>query len=122
MDIFPQQVRYLRLVGRPWPRLLNLTRYSPEALYDARCTRVTCHAGEDFVHILTGLRHVDEAVEYYALQRGDRIGHGLSVGVDPVKWMQRLGRRCVLFQGEWLDDLVWFHHSKGMVQHHRAGA
>ena len=68
--------------------------------------RTTVHAGEDFVHLLTGLRRLDEAIQYLGLQEGDRIGHGLALGLDPVKWFERAGR-IVQTREERLFDLVW---------------
>jgi hypothetical protein len=68
--------------------------------------RMTAHAGEDFVHLLTGLRYVDEAVEYFPLRAGDRIGHGMALGVDPQEWAQHASRVPVLRE-ERLFDLVW---------------
>ena len=68
--------------------------------------RTTVHAGEDFVHLLTGLRRLDEAVRYLGLVEGDRIGHGLALGLDPAVWANRTGR-IVQTQEERLFDLVW---------------
>ncbi len=66
----------------------------------------TAHAGEDFVHLLTGMRLLDEAIETFRLGSGDRIGHGLSLGVDPVDWARRAGMVPVAKE-ERLFDLVW---------------
>jgi hypothetical protein len=68
--------------------------------------RTSIHAGEDFVHLLTGLRRLDEAVTYLSLERGDRLGHGLSLGIDPSIWFDRVGR-VVQTREERLFDLVW---------------
>jgi hypothetical protein len=68
--------------------------------------RTTAHAGEDFVHLLTGLRHIDEAVERFQMREGDRIGHGLSLGTDPLAWSRRAGR-LPMTREERLFDLVW---------------
>jgi hypothetical protein len=68
--------------------------------------RTTVHAGEDFVHLLTGMRLLDEAVEAFRLGAGDRIGHGLSLGLDPVDWAKRAGIVPVA-QEDRLFDLVW---------------
>lgn len=67
---------------------------------------MTAHAGEDFVHLLTGLRLLDEAVEVFDLGCGDRIGHGLSLGIDPVDWASRAGMVPVAREDR-LFDLVW---------------
>jgi hypothetical protein len=72
----------------------------------APALRMTAHAGEDFVHLLTGLRSVDEAIEYFPLREGDRIGHGLALGLEPREWAQRAGRLPMLRE-ERLFDLVW---------------
>lgn len=68
--------------------------------------RTTVHAGEDFSHLLTGLRHVDEAVEVLDLREGDRIGHGLALGIDPELWARRVGRVAMPLEERALD-LAW---------------
>ena len=70
----------------------------------------TYHAGEDFFHILSGLRAMYEAVEYLNLQRGDRIGHGTASGVSPDVWRDNIGERLLIRQGEYLDDLIFSFH------------
>jgi hypothetical protein len=69
-------------------------------------TRLSIHAGEDFVHLLTGLRRLDEAVTHLQLQEGDRLGHALALGVDPLGWCERVGR-VVITREERLFDLIW---------------
>ena len=75
----------------------------------------TYHAGEDFFHILSGLRAMYEAIEFLGLQRGDRIGHGTASGVTPDVWKDNIGERLLIRQGEYLDDLIFAFHliSKG---------
>jgi hypothetical protein len=68
--------------------------------------RTTVHAGEDFSHLLTGLRHVDEAVEVLELREGDRIGHGIALGIDPARWADRIGRVAMPLEDRTLD-LAW---------------
>jgi adenosine deaminase len=68
--------------------------------------RTTIHAGEDFVHLLSGLRQVDEAVEGFELRTGDRIGHGIALGVDARDWARWAGR-LPMIREERLWDLVW---------------
>lgn len=76
-------------------------------------TRFTYHAGEDFRHILSGMRAVMEAVEFLDLRRGNRIGHATALGLDPALWWRRIGGRVVLGRGEWLDDLVFAYVTLG---------
>jgi hypothetical protein len=68
--------------------------------------RLTIHAGEDFVHLLTGLRNLYEAMEAFEMRQGDRIGHGMALGVDARNWALRAG--CVAVSREdRLFDLAW---------------
>lgn len=68
--------------------------------------RTTVHAGEDFVHLLTGLRNLDDAMRCYKIAEGDRIGHALALGVDPDDWTARAGRIAMTLE-ERLWDLVY---------------
>lgn len=67
----------------------------------------TFHAGEDFSHLISGLRTIIEAVRFLDLRSGDRLGHCTAVGISPQLWTQRIGAACYMPQGEWLDDLVF---------------
>lgn len=68
--------------------------------------RVTVHAGEDYRRLSEGLRRIHELVCEGVLVRGDRIGHGVALGVSPDLWSVRT-RRLVQPRGEHLDDLLW---------------
>lgn len=70
----------------------------------------TYHAGEDFHHLIGGLRAMYEAVEFLGLRRGDRIGHGTAAGIDPQLWLDHVGNTLVMSKGEWLDDLLFVVH------------
>lgn len=51
--------------------------------------RVTMHTGEDFSWLTTGVRTVAEPFRWGVIRRGDRIGHGLAVTLDPEDWWKR---------------------------------
>ncbi|MBR8758724.1 Adenosine deaminase [Porphyromonas levii] len=70
----------------------------------------TYHAGEDFYHILGGLRAIYEAIVFTGLQRGDRIGHAVAAGVSPKVWSENIQGRLTIKKGEYLDDLIFAHH------------
>lgn len=70
----------------------------------------TYHAGEDFKHLLSGMRQVYEAMVFLDLQPGDRIGHATAVGIDPKLWLQRAAKVQTITQGEWLENLLFTHH------------
>ncbi len=67
---------------------------------------MTAHAGEDFIHLLTGLRNIDEAIEQFKLTQGDRLGHAVALGIDPVQWAESSGKIPVKCEDR-LFDLVW---------------
>ncbi|WP_017814519.1 amidohydrolase family protein [Paenibacillus shenyangensis] len=66
----------------------------------------TFHAGEDFRHLISGLRRIDEVVRYCKLHAGDRIGHGIALGVEIEDWI-RNNPLVILPRGEYLDNLLW---------------
>lgn len=67
----------------------------------------TYHVGEDFLDIASALRAIDEAVNFLDLDRGDRIGHALGLGVDPEIHYDLKGKRIFISKQDRLDDLVW---------------
>jgi adenosine deaminase len=89
---------------------VNHHKGKPPTKEMVRPLRITFHAGESFDHLLNGIRHVDEALTFLDMRRGDRIGHGLALGIDPKNWVERFGD-CRVFKGEWLDSLVWMHET-----------
>ena len=46
------------------------------------------HLGEDFDHLLSGLRQIFEPFEWGLINRGDRIGHALALGLSPEAWCE----------------------------------
>jgi len=51
--------------------------------------RLTVHAGEDFGWLTSGVRAVAEPFHWRLVERGDRLGHGIAVTLDPSKWWER---------------------------------
>lgn len=66
----------------------------------------TFHAGEDFIHLLSGIRAVIESVDFLQLKTGNRVGHATAIGINPKLWRERIGDIIVIKQGDRLDDLV----------------
>lgn len=94
-------IRYVRDAGRQASATLR-ERYDLEV----PPLRTAVHAGEDFVHLLTGLRRLDEAIDHLKLKEGDRLGHALCLGVDPKIWATRAGRLAIPREDR-LFDLAW---------------
>lgn len=70
-EVFAQAFRFLRR-----HHIRNSHIHCPADL------GITYHVGEDFLDVVDGLRAVDETIQFLQLQKGDRIGHGLVLGVD----------------------------------------
>jgi adenosine deaminase len=70
----------------------------------------TYHAGEDFFHILSGLRAIYESIEFLDLRSGDRIGHATAAGISPQIWASNIGSKILIKRGEYLDDLTFAYH------------
>lgn len=66
----------------------------------------TYHVGEDFYEVVDGLRAIDEAVMYLELSQGDRIGHGVALGIDVDKWYQRHPVIALPLQNK-IDNIAW---------------
>jgi len=105
-------------VFAPTIRVLRAGLFYPDEkmFQHQRKMHLSIHAGEDFSHVLTGLRNIDETVEFCDYQAGDRIGHALALGVDVKQWVTRQQRAYVNVVSH-LDNLVWsYHHGLELVK------
>lgn len=106
-----------------WPRLRTWLRgidaaanelHTPPEVFascyricrSAGLTRRSYHVGEDFPHLLSGLRHILDALEILELGDGDRIGHGTAMGILPSLWLERMPDELVVTKGDWMLDLL----------------
>lgn len=69
----------------------------------------TYHCGEDFLHLISGIRAVYEAVTFLNLRNGNRIGHGIAIGIHPREWAETMPSKLLVSKREWLLNmiLVW---------------
>lgn len=72
----------------------------------AGLTRRTYHAGEDFIHLISGIRAMLDAIELLDLRDGDRLGHGIAMGIHPELWITRSPSTVLISQGDWLLDML----------------
>jgi len=72
--------------------------------------KFTFHAGEDFIHIISGIRYIYEAFNYLDMKEYDRIGHATALGIKPKFWREKLNSKIVISKGEWLDNLIFLEH------------
>jgi hypothetical protein len=86
--------------------------------------RLSVHVGEDFVHLLGGLRRIDETIEHFHLREGDRMGHAMALGVNATSWARDAGDLAIL-QEERLLDLAWewrwYQQAEGSLRPRRLG-
>ncbi len=66
----------------------------------------TYHVGEDFRHMISGLRHVDEVIEEFGYKAGDRLGHALVLGTDVKQWIRNNEVVAMPVQ-EHMENLLW---------------
>ncbi|MBO2627689.1 hypothetical protein I6M46_05230 [Shewanella algae] len=50
----------------------------------------TYHVGEDFPHLISGIRSIDDALRFLPLRNGDRLGHCTAIGITPDIWKRSL--------------------------------
>lgn len=71
----------------------------------------TYHVGEDFYDIVDGLRAIDEALRFLNLEKGDRIGHGVALGINAKTYYDTRHNTIVLPKQVLLDNIVWILHN-----------
>ena len=97
-EVFGQAFRYLR-------------QHSIEHL-DLHCPKdlgITYHVGEDFMDVVDGLRAIDEAILFLELQKGDRIGHALALGVRVKKYYETRNFTIAMPLQMQLDNTAWLY-------------
>lgn len=71
---------------------------------------ITYHVGEDFMDVVDGLRAVTEAMKFLQLRNGDRIGHGLVLGVDVAEYYKVRNYTIAMPIQMMMDNMAWLHH------------
>lgn len=100
------------LKGPLWlaiPSLLKLREVSRVAARQKPGLQPLCltlHVGEDFRHIASGLRAIHEPFAWHLIERGDRLGHALALGVDVTEWCSE-HPRILQPRLERILDLAW---------------
>lgn len=115
IERFAPMLRWLRSAeAAPGAPLILPAGLSPER--PAPCLHFSIHAGEDYAHPLSGLRHVAETVEFCGMGSGDRLGHALALGIPPGEWLQRHGDATLPLH-EHVDNLVWAWNQAMQLSH-----
>lgn len=76
-------------------------------LKDCGIQHITFHAGEDFFHVIGGLRYIYEAMYFLRMSAGDRIGHATAAGINVELWRNNIEGNLLMRMETCLDDLVF---------------
>ncbi|WP_394861514.1 hypothetical protein [Paraclostridium bifermentans] len=104
-EIFGQAFRAIKY-HTPYSENDNV-RYGLNETKDIYPMKITYHVGEDFLDIVDGLRAIDEAIKFLNISHGDRIGHGLALGVDVEQWYKVKRNTVIISKHDYLDNLSW---------------
>ncbi|HDX8932269.1 adenosine deaminase [Klebsiella oxytoca] len=67
----------------------------------------TYHVGEDFPHLISGIRSIDDALRFLPLRNGDRLGHCTAIGITPGIWKRSLPLSLSMTKETRLLDLIF---------------
>lgn len=67
----------------------------------------TFHCGEDFRHLITGMRAVYDVIHLLDFTPGNRVGHAVALGISPDIWLDSMPGKVVMTRREWLLDLIF---------------
>ena len=71
---------------------------------------MTYHVGEDFMDVVDGLRAVDEVIRFLGFRNGDRLGHGLVLGIDVKQYYAFRHQTVSMTAQNMLDNVVWLYN------------
>ncbi len=77
----------------------------------------TFHVGEDFPHLVSGIRAIDDALQFLPLDNGDRLGHCTAIGIAPALWRRSFPPTLELTQETYLLDQIFIWQT---LRHHPA--
>ncbi|GGA76970.1 hypothetical protein GCM10011369_18600 [Neiella marina] len=77
------------------------------ALAKSGIAHFTYHVGEDFPHLISGIRSIDDALRFLPLRNGDRLGHCTAIGITPDIWKRSLPSSLSMTKETRLLDLVF---------------
>lgn len=71
---------------------------------------LTYHVGEEFRNLEAGLRYIDNTIDFLNYSRGDRIGHGLALGLDPNEFYYKKRYQVTTYLQEHIDNMAWMYY------------
>lgn len=78
---------------------------------------ITYHVGEDFPHLVSGIRAIDDALRFIPFTNGDRLGHCTAIGIPPQIWHRSLPPHTTTKRETYLLDLIFVWRTLRHMQH-----
>lgn len=69
----------------------------------------TFHVGEEFKTLESGIRNIDETIDYFEYRRGDRLGHALALGIQVDSYYKKKRYKIVTSLQDHIDNLAWLY-------------
>lgn len=69
----------------------------------------TFHVGEEFKALESGIRNIDETIDYFEYRRGDRLGHALALGILTDEYYKKKRYKIVTSLQDYIDNIVWLY-------------
>lgn len=69
----------------------------------------TFHVGEEFKTLESGIRNIDETIDYFEYRRGDRLGHALALGISANRYFQKKRHKIVTSLQDYIDNIAWLY-------------
>lgn len=104
-EVFAVDYRFLREYSSIDDNIISL-KSKKVFLYLGR----TYHAGEDFYDIVDGLRTIDEVIRFLDFANGDRLGHAIALGINPIEHYNYKCNKVILPKQEALDNFIWLYY------------
>lgn len=70
----------------------------------------TYHVGEEFKTLESGLRYIDDTIDFFQYERGDRLGHALALGIDVTKYYEIKRHKIITNVQDYIDNIAWLYN------------
>ena len=104
-EVFGQVYRYLK--NYTYENPLNNFIDSENIKNNFKVLGRTYHVGEEFLDIVDGLRAIDEVIKFLDFTHGDRLGHGLALGISSKDYYRSKNGIIVLSKQDFIDNIIW---------------
>ena len=98
-EVFAQAFRYLR-------ESTDEVAQGSKILTDLG---MTYHVGEDYLDVVDGLRAIDELMQFMNFRDGDRIGHGMVLGIGVKEYYSHAHNNVILPSQLLVDNVAWLY-------------